>query len=80
MTLKMQEQIVSGGRVIVAIVRETGHAAAGGVFAAVDPVALLIGESGEWFFVAIEDGFDPALVEELLETEAEKIATKSIGA
>jgi hypothetical protein len=36
----------------------------------VDPVALLVGECGKWFFVAIEEGFDPCEITELLEAEA----------
>jgi hypothetical protein len=68
--LKMQEQVISGGRVIVPVVREKGFTIGGGVFAGVDPVALLVGECGKWFFVAIEEGFDPCEITELLEAEA----------
>jgi hypothetical protein len=58
-TLGMQEPIVCGERIIVPVVRESGFTRAGGVFAGVSPVALLIRESGSWFFVAIEEGFGP---------------------
>jgi hypothetical protein len=43
--------------VIVPIVREGGIAVPGGVFASLDPVALLIEEGGEWSFVPVEEGF-----------------------
>jgi hypothetical protein len=57
-TIRMQEPIVCGGRVIVPVVRETWLVVAGGVFAGVSPVALLVGERGEWFFVSVEEGFE----------------------
>jgi hypothetical protein len=58
-TLRIQEPIVCGERVIVPVVREAGFTMTGGIFAAVSPVALLVRECGEWFFVAIEEGFGP---------------------
>jgi hypothetical protein len=67
----MQDQVVCGERVIVALVRESGVVVAGGAFAGVDPVALLVGEYGKWFFVGIEEGFGQREICELLEKEAE---------
>ena len=69
-TIRMQEQVVCGERVIIAIVRETGIAVAAGAFAGVDPVALLVGECGNWFFVGIEEGFKPGEIAEILETKS----------
>jgi hypothetical protein len=67
----MQDQVVCGERVIVALVRESGVVVAGGACAGVDPVALLVWEYGKWFFVGIEEGFGQRQIRELLEKEAE---------
>lgn len=63
--IRMQEPVMHGGRVIVPLVRETGVAVPGGAFAGVSPVALLIGEGSEWFFVTLEEGFGPERIEGL---------------
>ena len=77
--IRLQEPFVCGRQVIVPVVRATGVNLPGGGFAGVSPVALLIGESGEWFFVALEEGFGAEEIAGLFETGAGTVAERSGG-
>jgi hypothetical protein len=73
--IRMQEPIVCGERIIIPVVRESGVTCSGGAFGGICPVALLVGECGKWFFVAIEEGFGPGEIEEMYRTGDEETST-----
>jgi len=59
MTTTMLEPVTCCGRRIITVVRESVGKFPGGLYAAAEPVALIIGEGDRWFFVAFDEGWSP---------------------
>ena len=55
--IRIQTPIRSGGRFVVPVVRENGFSGSCGGTGFVDPVALLLGEGGSWYFIPLIPGF-----------------------
>jgi hypothetical protein len=59
---RMLEAVTCGECVIIPLVRHTQVSYGQGVVVLVNPVALLISESGKWMFTPLEEGVSPDIL------------------
>lgn len=64
--LRMQSPQVYGNRTIIPVVREISACHEHGMMGIVAPVALLIGENGEWGIALLEGDSIAALLEKII--------------
>lgn len=55
-TLELMDPVIASGRIIYPVVRVRSQIWPCGGMIAADPVALIINEGTDWFFVALEEG------------------------
>jgi hypothetical protein len=63
---RLQQSRVYGNRTVIPVVSDTTVCHGHGVFASVRPVALLIGEDGEWEIVLLEGDSVEAVMKNLV--------------
>ena len=63
---RLQQPLVCGSRTIIPVVSEISACNGHGMFASVRPVALLIGEDGQWGIALLEGESIAALDEKLV--------------